>query len=143
MQKYNYFLNYQNFFYLFLLYIYIYYYINNLQYKIFLFLTFFNIEKSYYFLNFAEVLTTFFVLTLIMIKINDKINECLRPFIIMAICYICSIFSIRLIDILFIGGVSEISSFAGLIYGNLTSACFVSLCVFVLYLIIFTFFVLN
>ena len=70
---------------------------------------------------------------------NDKINECLRPFIIMAICYICSIFSIRLIDILFIGGFSEISSFAGLIYGNLTSACFVSLCIFVLYLIIFTF----
>ena len=74
-----------------------------------------------------------------MIKINDKINECLRPFIIMAICYICSIFSIRLIDILFIGGFSEISSFAGLIYGNLTSACFVSFCVFVLYLIILTF----
>ena len=74
-----------------------------------------------------------------MIKINDKINEVISPFIIIAICYICSIFSIRLIDILFMGGVSEISSFSGLIYGNLTGACFIVFCVFIIYLIVYKF----
>ena len=72
-----------------------------------------------------------------MIKINDKINEVISPFIIIAICYICSIFSIRLIDILFMGGVSEISSFSGLIYGNLIGACSIAFCVFIIYLIIY------
>ena len=60
----------------------------------------------------------------------------IKPFILLSIFYIISIFAIRLIEIFFIGGISEIGSYSGLIYGNMTSSLFVSLLFFVIYIII-------
>lgn len=54
------------------------------------------------------------------------------PFIIMAIFYIISIFILRIIDLTFIGDAND---FSGLIYGNIISALFLSLCVLIIYIV--------
>lgn len=60
----------------------------------------------------------------------------IKTFITLTLCYILFTFAIRFIEMFFIGGISEISSFSGLIYNNLVCTCFVSLLVFVIYFII-------
>lgn len=60
----------------------------------------------------------------------------IKPFVTLTLCYIVFTFALKLIEIFFVGGISEISSFSGMIYGNLTSSCFISLLILIIYLIV-------
>ena len=59
-----------------------------------------------------------------------------KSFVILTLCYIIFTFAIRFIEMFFIGGISEISSFSGLFLGNLTSCLFISLLIFAIFVIV-------
>ena len=65
-----------------------------------------------------------------------EIIKNIKPFVILTLCYIISTFALRIVEIFCIGEISEISSFSGLISGNLAGSCIVSLFLSAIFLII-------